>query len=51
MATQQNTHLATLLAQKANFHIQLGHIQNEISEIRVFVNSNHASGNNFLCLS
>ena len=54
MATQQNTHLAALLAQKANFHIQLGHIQNEINEIneiRVFVNSNHTSGHNFVCLS
>ena len=30
-AAQQNTCLAALLAQKANFHIQLGHIQNEIN--------------------
>ena len=51
MATQQNTCLAALLAQKANFHIQLGCIQNEINEIRVFVNSNHTSGHNFVCLS
>ena len=51
MATQQNAHLAQLLAQKQHFHMQLGHIQNEINEIRVFVNSNHASGVNFVCLA
>ena len=48
MAAQQNTHLAQLLAQKQHFHMQLGYIQNEI---RVFVNSNHASGVNFVCLA
>ena len=51
MAIQQNTHLAQLLAQKQHFHMELGHIQNEINEIRVFVNSNHASGVNFVCLA
>ena len=51
MAAQQNTCLAQLLAQKQHFHIQLGHIQNEINEIRVFVNSNHASGVNFVHLA
>ena len=48
MATQQNTLLAQLLAQKQHFHMQLGHVQNEI---RFFVNSNHASGANFVCLA
>ena len=51
MATQQNTRLAQLLAKKQHFHMQLGHVQNEINEIRVFVNSNHASGVNFVCLA
>ena len=51
MATQQNACLAQLLVQKQHFHMQLGHVQNEINEIRVFVNSNHASGVNFVCLA
>ena len=51
MAAQQNTSLAQLLAQKQHFHMQLGHVQNKINEIRVFVNSNRASGVNFVCLA
>ena len=52
MAAQENTHLTTLLAQKANFHIQLDHIQNEINEIRVFYKFQPCtSGHNFVCLS
>ena len=50
MAAQQNAHLAQLLVQK-HFHMQLGHVQNEINEIRVFVNLNNASGVNFVCLA
>ena len=51
MATQQNARLAQLLVQKQHFHIQLGHVQNKINEIRVFVNLNCASGVNFVCLA
>ena len=51
MATQQNACLAQLLVQKQNFHMQLGCIQSEINEIRVFANLNHASGVNFVCLA
>ena len=46
MATQQNARLA-----QKHFYMQLGHIQNKINEIRVFVNSNHACGVNFACLA
>ena len=31
--------------------MQLGRVQNEINEITVFVNSNRASGVNFVCLA
>ena len=51
MATQQNAHLAQLLAQEQHFHMQLAHIQNKINEITVSANLNHASGVNFVCLA
>ena len=51
MATQQNAHLAQLLAQKQHLHMQLGCVQNKINEIMVFVNLKLASGVNFVCLA
>ena len=40
MATQQNTPLANLLAQKSQLHIQLGHVQNQINHIQALILSN-----------
>ena len=51
MDAQQNARSAQLLVQKQHFHMQLGHVQSEINEIRAFVNLNHASGVNFVCLA
>ena len=52
MATPTKHMFGSAFGSKNNiFTCNWGHVQNEINEIRVFVNSNHACGVNFVCLA